>query len=210
MEDKRKSIRFIGSDYKTLFTVKDGEQIKFTNGYDGETQNLKCRFIDETHITLSGKHRNDYHICQLAESLERNGSKCEPIPEQKPKLNILTAKYGETLQDVEIPMTEAAVKKLVGEKYDVTELRSGYLLLQGKDATAVCKSEDGVLASVHPYWAQTLKHELGIMKPLKELSTAKKPSMLGELEEAKGITTERNAIAANGDRKPKHSLPEIE
>jgi hypothetical protein len=88
LDDKRKDIRFIDSSYNTLFTVKDGENIKFTNGYDGEVKTLKCRFIDEAHITLIGKSHNDYHICQLAEIMERNGSKCEPIPDQKPKLNI--------------------------------------------------------------------------------------------------------------------------
>ena len=182
IEDVRKDIRFINSEYKTLFTVKDGDSIKFTSGYDGAESVIKCRFIDEAHLTLIGKYHNDYHICQLAEMLERNGSKCEPIPGQKPMLNILTAKYDEALKNVEIPMTDAAIKRLVGGKYDVEPLyvdgqgiNANYgpqvrgALVRGKDGVAVCGvgGNDNTLTNLHPYWAQ---------KYIRELSSAERPA----------------------------------
>jgi hypothetical protein len=170
LEDKRKDIRFINSGYDTLFAVKDGDSIKFTSGYNGEVKTLKCRFIDETHTRLIGRSQDDYHICQLAEINERNGNRCEAIPGQKPMLNILAAKYGESLQDIEIPMADAAIKKLVGGKYTPEEIRGGYVLLRGMDGAAVCKSEGGALSTVHPYWAQTLKRELGAIEPSFEKS----------------------------------------
>jgi hypothetical protein len=54
--------------------------------------------------------------------MESVGNKYEAIPGQKPTLDILAAKYGEVLQDVSIPMTDAAIKKLVGGKYDIQVL----------------------------------------------------------------------------------------
>jgi hypothetical protein len=204
LEDKRKSIRFINSGYKTLFTVKDGDSIKFTSGSDGEIKNLKCRFIDEMHIQLIGKYHNDYHICEFAEKMERAGNKYEEIPGQKPALNILAVKYGEPLQAVEIPMTEAALKKLVGGKYEIEDIRGEHALLRGKEGVAVCKVDGGVFTTVHPYWAQTLKRELGVIEPLK------KPSIIGGLEDAKAEAAAHNAVNKNTDRSKARTEQEVE
>jgi hypothetical protein len=185
LEDKRKEIRFITSDYKELFRIKDGESIKFTSGYDGEEQTLKCRWIDETHITLKSKFTNDYHICQWAEICERNGHKLEPIANQEPKLDILAAKYGENLQAVSIPMTEAALRKLVGGKFETETLhypnqtnqfrdriveikgKAFGAVVRSKDGIAVCGLTDGVLTSLHPYNTQTQKRERSPAAPPK-------------------------------------------
>jgi len=195
LEDKRKTIRFITPEYKTLFTVKDGESIKFTSGYDGEVKNLKCRFIDEAHVRLIDKYTNDYHICEFAEIMERNGSKYEPIPDQKPMLNILAAKYGEALRDVEIPMTDAAIKTLVGGDY-TTELLYGasekYVLgalVRGKDGIAVCGMTDDVLTSLHPYNAQSFKRELSPVQSAEPQAE----TLLGEISDAKSIVASRDA-----------------
>ncbi|GHU59288.1 hypothetical protein FACS1894133_5730 [Clostridia bacterium] len=196
LKDKRKSIRFISSDYDTLFTVKDGDSVKFISGYDGEVQNLKCRVIDETHIRLTGKHSDDYHICQLAEISEKNGNKFEPLPDQQPKLNILAAKYGETLQDVEIPMTDAAIKNLVGDNHTTEVLRGEHVLLRGKDGVAVCKNEGGVLTTVHPYWAQTLKREIGVI----EAPPPEKTDFLGKIDKFKTKAAEQILNAASPDK----------
>lgn len=64
-----KGIRFINSDYKTLFHIPDGESIIVTRE-DGEKQIRHCRFVDEYHTEING---NCYHICQFAEIMERNG-----------------------------------------------------------------------------------------------------------------------------------------
>ena len=39
-------IRFIDSEYNTLFTVKDGERIVLTN-LDDQTEILACTYIDD-------------------------------------------------------------------------------------------------------------------------------------------------------------------
>jgi hypothetical protein len=211
LEDVRKDIRFIDSRYNELFRVKDGESIRFTSGFDGEVRNLKCRFIDETHLTLTGKYSNDYHICELAEILERNGSKCEPIPGQKPQIDVLAAPYGEPLKDVSIPMTEAAIRKLVGGSYKtetlcypnqtnqikdrIVEIKGKVFgaVLRGKDGIVVCGLTDGVLTSLHPYDAQRKKRELSpAARAEPEAGT-----LLGELAEAKAAVAGR---AGNDDR----------
>jgi hypothetical protein len=212
MQDARKEIRFISSDYKTLFTVKDGDSIKLTL-HDGEEKAMKCRFIDEAHIRLTGKYSNDYHICEFAERMEQAGNRYEAIPNQKAMLNILAAGYGEDWRHEEIPMTEAALKRLVGGKYEVSPLdEHGYgVLLKGASGAAVCGTADGKLTSLHPYWEQKYKRELGEIEPpaIKAAEkSAKKPSLLGELEEAKSEARARNAAnapAANS-RSPKQAL----
>jgi hypothetical protein len=182
MDDKRKVIRFINSDYDTLFTVKDGESIKMTSGYDGEVKTLKVRYIDETHFELKGKYSDTYHICQFAEIMERNGNKIEAIPDQEPMLDILYAGYGEKLADTTVPMTEDALQKLVGGMYETEVLyypsrteqvkdkkveikgRAFAAVLRGSVGIAVCGLADYVLTSLHPYDAQTQKRELSVEK----------------------------------------------
>jgi hypothetical protein len=168
---------------------------------------MKCRFIDEMHVTIIGKYHNDYHICELAELIERNGSKFEPIPGQKPQLDVIAAAYGEPLKDVSIPMTEAAIKKLVGGKYDV-ELRyvdgqgiNGRYgpqphdaILRGKDGIVVCGvgGENNALTSIHPYWAQKLKRELSPA----ERPSPEKADFLGKIDKFKEKAAEQPAKAA--------------
>lgn len=45
-------IRFIDSEYNTLFTVKDGERIVLTN-LDDQTEILACTYIDDCHTKIS-------------------------------------------------------------------------------------------------------------------------------------------------------------
>ena len=88
MEDVRKDILFLDEPFKypEAFRIKDGDSVKVTYAYDGEVATQKCRFIDETHLTIG---KNTYHISELAGNLKKNGNKIEPIPGQKPVLNIL-------------------------------------------------------------------------------------------------------------------------
>jgi len=111
LEDVRKDILFLEEPFKypEAFRIKDGDSVKVTYAYDGEVATQKCRFIDEVHLTVGS---NTYHISELAERLKKNGNKVEPIPGQKPMLDVLAAKYGEPLQDTTVPMTDAALKNL--------------------------------------------------------------------------------------------------
>jgi hypothetical protein len=118
MEDVRKDILFLEEPFKypEAFRIKDGENVKVTYAFDGGVATLKCRFIDEAHLTIGN---NFYHISEFAERLKKNGNRVEPIPGQKPMIDVIAAKYGENLQDVSIPMTEAAIRKLVGGAYEM-------------------------------------------------------------------------------------------
>ena len=188
LEDVRKDILFLKEPftYPEAFRIKDGDSVKVTFAYDGEVDIQKCRHIDEVHLYIGN---NAYHISELAEKLMKNGNKVEPIPGQKPMLDILAAKYGEPLQDVSIPMTEAAIKKLVGGKYETETLYGATkttvfgALLRGKDGISVCGvgGENNTLTSLHPYWAQKFKRELS---PAERVEP-KAETLLSEVAEAK-------------------------
>jgi hypothetical protein len=194
LEDVRKDIRFINSDYKTLFTIKDGESIKFTSGYDGEESVKKCRWIDEAHTEIG---RETYHNCHWAEICERNGHSFAPADKRENKIAILAAKYGEDLTAAAVPMTEAAIKKLVGGVYTTETLYNWdkqYIfgaLVRGKDGIAVCGlggDNNGTLTSLHPYHAQHFMRELSPA----QRTEPKEETLLGEVAEAKSNVASRN------------------
>lgn len=68
-KDKR-VIRFIDSEYHTLFTIQDGESIVITR-FDGEQLILPCTYIDDCHTRIGS---SVCHICEFAEIQERNGN----------------------------------------------------------------------------------------------------------------------------------------
>lgn len=72
-KDKRE-IRFIDSEYHTLFTIQDGEGIVITR-FDGEKTILSCAYIDDYHVCVGN---SIYHICEFAEMQERNGNTYVP------------------------------------------------------------------------------------------------------------------------------------
>ena len=74
-------IRFIDSEYHTLFTIKDGESIVITR-FDGEKMVLPCKYIDDCHVCVGN---SAYHICEFAEMAQRTGTVYEPLdPIQQP------------------------------------------------------------------------------------------------------------------------------
>ena len=72
---EKKYIRFINSDYQTLFHIPDGGRIRITYP-DREPAERVCRFIDEYHTDIGGYH---YHICEFAERMEQIGAKYVPL-----------------------------------------------------------------------------------------------------------------------------------
>lgn len=68
-------IRFITSDYKTLFYIPDGGRIRITYP-DGRQLDPVCRFLDECHTQVGN---SIFHICEFAEAMERNSAKIEPL-----------------------------------------------------------------------------------------------------------------------------------
>lgn len=86
MNDNIKIIRFIDSDYKELFNIPDGGNIKITYppGDDRGTIMRQCKFLDEYHIELNinnpinNSYRHTYHICEFVERMEAIGARYEP------------------------------------------------------------------------------------------------------------------------------------
>lgn len=74
MDNEKKTIRFIDSDYRTLFTIPDGDKITLTFS-DGETVTRSCKYLDEYHTQVGS---NVFHICEFAECMERNGTAYAP------------------------------------------------------------------------------------------------------------------------------------
>ena len=87
-------IRFIDSEYHTLFTIKDGESIVITR-FDGEKMVFPCKYIDDCHVCIGN---SAYHICEFAEMQERNGNTYVP---RTPKIS---AEIG-TYEIYQIPAT---------------------------------------------------------------------------------------------------------
>ena len=90
-------IRFIDSEYHTLFTIKDGESIVITR-FDGEKMVFPCKYIDDCHVCIGN---SAYHICEFAEMQERSGNTYVP---SAPKIS---AEIG-TYEIYQIPATADA------------------------------------------------------------------------------------------------------
>lgn len=75
IQNARRGIRFISSDYTEKFRLKDGDKVRFLYS-DGMTQDQVARYIDEYHVEIGN---NLYHICELAECVERSGAKIIPL-----------------------------------------------------------------------------------------------------------------------------------
>lgn len=203
LEDKRKDIIFRDSDtYKEMFHIKDGDSIKLTLAFDGEEVVRKCRWIDEVHLYVGS---TSYHIDEFATVMARNGNKYEPVPPGEPMLDIIAAKYGEPLKDAVVPMTEAAIRKLVGGDYTSEVLRNfdgKYTfgaLLRGKVGMAVCGlGDDGkTLTSLHPYNAQMYKRELATDPPIHD-APALKESLRDKLDRGKEKAAQQTPSVPKG------------
>ena len=73
-DEGERMIRFIDSDYHTLFFVPDGESIVLT-AFGDDRKTLRCRYIDDYHAQIGGK---TFHICEFAEVQERCGAVYAP------------------------------------------------------------------------------------------------------------------------------------
>lgn len=81
MQRAEKGIRFITPDYKEKFRICDGEKVRMTDP-SGESWEQTCRYIDEAHLEVGG---NLYHICELAERLQRSGAEVIPLRSNLPE-----------------------------------------------------------------------------------------------------------------------------
>jgi len=74
--DKEHSIRFINSNYDTLFRIPDGGTVEVQ--FPDRRFTAKCEYLDDYH-TMVGD--TVFHICEFAELLERQNGTVHPEPE---------------------------------------------------------------------------------------------------------------------------------
>lgn len=84
IKQAEKGIRFITPDYGEKFRIPGGGTVRITWS-DGTSNDRIARYIDEYHLELSGDYTNLYHICELAERLERAGSTIIPLRSSLPE-----------------------------------------------------------------------------------------------------------------------------
>lgn len=70
LDNARQGIRFIYSNYQNRFIADDGDKVRVV-GANGLHTDYIARFVDPYHLEFGN---NLYHICELAEILERNGT----------------------------------------------------------------------------------------------------------------------------------------
>ena len=81
LKQAERGIRFITPHYEEKFRIPDGDKIRIASSW-GETNDRTCRYIDEYHLEVGN---NLYHICELAELMERNGATITPLRSSLPE-----------------------------------------------------------------------------------------------------------------------------
>lgn len=84
LKNARRGIRFITPDYKELFRIPNGDQIRIIRP-NGDHSDKQCWYIDDYHVEVGCYQGDVYHICQLAELLERNGNTVIPLRSSLPQ-----------------------------------------------------------------------------------------------------------------------------
>ena len=80
LKQAERGIRFITPHYEEKFRLQDGDKIRITSSW-GEKNDRTCRYIDDYHLEVGN---NLYHICELAELMERNGAEITPLRSSLP------------------------------------------------------------------------------------------------------------------------------
>ena len=64
-DKEKRVIRFIDSEYHTLFTIQDGESIVITR-FDGERMVFPCKYIDDCHVCIGTGITQNVEECLLS------------------------------------------------------------------------------------------------------------------------------------------------
>ncbi|MCL2516934.1 MAG: hypothetical protein FWF15_00080 [Oscillospiraceae bacterium] len=199
MKDVRRDIIFRDEDYKEKFRIKDGDSIKITVAYDGEELIRKCRWLDEAHMNVGS---TCYHMDEFMEKQMRIGNKYESIPDQEPKLDVVVAEPGKPPRDAVIPMTSAALREITGGEPEIIGKDKYSASVEGKNGNGtvvICGISENYLTSLHPYVAQTKKHELAAAQE------NFKPTLADRLESGKAKAAEHNSAANKPPQKHRHT-----
>ena len=84
LKNARRGIRFITPDYKELFRIPDGDQIRIIK-QNGETEDFSCRYLDDSRFEMGFFPTNTYHIYEFAKDMERSGSTVIPLRSSLPE-----------------------------------------------------------------------------------------------------------------------------
>ena len=84
LKQAEKGIRFIDPNYKELFRIPDGDQIRILRE-DGTQIDKTARYIDEYHVEIGSGWDSVFHICQFAEQMERCNNKVIPLRSSLPE-----------------------------------------------------------------------------------------------------------------------------
>ena len=84
LKQAEKGIRFIDPNYKELFRIPDGDQIRILRE-DGTQIDKTARYIDEYHVEIGHGWDSLFHICQFAEQMERCNNKVIPLRSSLPE-----------------------------------------------------------------------------------------------------------------------------
>lgn len=104
LKQAERGIRFIDPNYKELFRIPDGDQIRIIRE-DGTHTDKVCRYIDDYHVEVGSGWDSMFHICQFAEQMERCHNKVIPMRSSLPDKSysvlpsgneIIIVKKGET------------------------------------------------------------------------------------------------------------------
>ena len=75
-KDKDQNIRFITTDYDTLFRIPDGGIVEVI--FPDRQFTAKCEYLDDYHTKIGD---TVFHICEFAELLKKQGGFVRPEPE---------------------------------------------------------------------------------------------------------------------------------
>lgn len=78
-----KGIRLIDPNYKELFRIPDGDQIRIIHE-DGTHTDKVCRYIDKYHVEAGIGWDSMFHICQFAERMKRCHNTVIPLRSSLP------------------------------------------------------------------------------------------------------------------------------
>jgi len=81
LENAERGIRFIDPHYNEKFVLADGDKVLVTYS-DRTTAERTCRYIDDYHLEFGSQV---FHICELAERMEKNGNNIIPLRASLPE-----------------------------------------------------------------------------------------------------------------------------
>lgn len=80
-KEAEQGIRFITPRYREKFRIPDGDMVRILCP-DGRVLDRVCRFVDSCHLEVGS---GLYHICELAEQMERAGNTVFPLRSSLPE-----------------------------------------------------------------------------------------------------------------------------